>query len=252
VASTPTKPSSQPYADNPSSHQVEQLLRLNFFDSHFASFNRQVMLVDVLSSLYGGRAAFEDTARAIGDLGAALRYGTNAAAWSMAAGMIRGFGQLLPSAIGRATDAAAQGLSARRIERATFVATKADHVPELQRDNLRNLLRALATPKGKDPTAGTPVTYQTAAAILSTYEATSQIGGRPVQVMMGVKLGEAVVRAFYVGDVPSDVPPESFWADRYLDIPQFRPPPINGTGVMGIPHLDLDRVIDDVIGDLLQ
>jgi predicted YcjX-like family ATPase len=34
----------------------------------------------------------------------------------------------------------------RRIERVTFVATKADHVPALKRDNLCNLVRALAEP----------------------------------------------------------------------------------------------------------
>ena len=142
-------------------------MRLNFFDSHFASFNRQVMLVDVLSALYGGRAAFEDTARAIAELGAALRYGANTAARGVAAGMIRGMGQVLPGAFGRTTDAAARSLATRRIERVTFVATKADHVPAIQRDNLRNLVRALAHAKGNDPAAGAPVTYQTAAAIRS-------------------------------------------------------------------------------------
>jgi predicted YcjX-like family ATPase len=226
-------------------------MRANFFDSHFASFNRQVMLVDVLSALYGGRAAFEDTARAIAELGAALRYGANTAARGVAAGMIRGMGQVLPGAFGRTTDAAARSLATRRIERVTFVATKADHVPAIQRDNLRNLVRALAHAKGNDPVAGAPVTYQTAAAIRSTQEGTSRIGDRPVRVVMGVKLGEATVRPFYVGDVPSAIPPESFWAERYLDIPPFRPPPIDATGLTGIPHLDLDLVLDDVMGDLL-
>jgi predicted YcjX-like family ATPase len=144
----------------------------------------------------------------------------------------------------------AQCLSNHRIERVVFVSTKADHVPSIQRDNLRNLLQALANAKGK-PAEGVQVTYQTAASILSTHEGTSRIAGQPVQVMMGVKLGETTIKQFYVGAVPSAIPPESFWAERYLDIPEFRPPPIDASGLMGIPHLDLDAVLDDVIGDTL-
>ncbi len=48
-------------------------MRADFFDTHFAAFDRQVMLVDVLGAMYAGQAAFEDTARVIGDLARALR-----------------------------------------------------------------------------------------------------------------------------------------------------------------------------------
>jgi predicted YcjX-like family ATPase len=149
-------------------------MRLSFFDSHFASFNRQVMLVDVLSALFGGRGVFEDTARAIAEPGAALRYGVNTAARGVAADMIRGLGQVLPAALGRTTEAAARTLGNQRIERVTFVATKADHVPAIQCDNLHNLVRAQAHAKGTDHAVGAPVTYQAAAAIRSTQEGTSR------------------------------------------------------------------------------
>lgn len=59
------------------------------------------------------------------------------------------------------------------------------------------------------------------------------------------------MRPFYIGDVPASIPPESFWSDRYIDIPVFRPPPIDPAGQTGIRHLNLDQVLDDAIGDLL-
>lgn len=226
-------------------------MRLSFFDSHFAAFNRQIMLVDVLGALYLGKAAFEDTARAIQELGRALRYGTNGMAEAVGAGMLRGASQLLPVAFGLGAGTAGQGVSSR-IERAVFVATKADHVPAVQRDNLQNLLRDLATGGDREAIrAGVRVSYEVAASILSTQDGTGRSEGRPVQVVQGVKLGESTVRSFHVGDVPSAIPPESFWAERYLDLPVFRPPPIDANGQAGIPHLNLDRVLDAAIGELL-
>lgn len=53
-------------------------IRASFFDTHFRSFDRQVVLVDVLGALYAGQAAFEDTARALADIAGQLRYGANA------------------------------------------------------------------------------------------------------------------------------------------------------------------------------
>jgi predicted YcjX-like family ATPase len=71
-----------------------------------------------------------------------------------------------------------------------------------------------------------------------------------VEVVKGVILGENSVRSFYVGQVPSDVPPDGFWTAPFFEMPVFRPPIIDANGI-GIPHLDLDDVLDTVIGDLL-
>jgi predicted YcjX-like family ATPase len=34
-------------------------------------------------------------------------------------------------------------------------------------------------------------------------------------------------------------------------MPRFRPPPIDLAGRNGLPHLGLDAVLDDLLGDLL-
>jgi len=43
----------------------------------------------------------------------------------------------------------------------------------------------------------------------------------------------------------------SFWSEQLFELPVFRPPALDPTGLGGIPHLNLDQVLDDVIGDLL-
>ena len=234
-------------------------MRAEFFDTHFAAFDRQVMLVDVLGALHAGRAAFEDTARVIGDLARALRYGGNGFSRALAAGVARGSGALLPAALGRAMGAAMQRMAIPRIERVAFVATKADHVPAMKRDNLVHLLRALASPAAGEgsregsregpPAAST--SYRAAASVLSTRDGTGRIGGHAVEVVEGVVLGEDRVRPYFVGEVPSRAPADSFWLERLIELPVFRPPALDPAGLGGIPHLNLDQVLDDLIGDLL-
>ena len=225
-------------------------MRESFFDTHFASFDRQIMLVDVLGALAAGKAAFEDTARVIRDLAGALNYGGNSIGRAVAANVVHGVGQFLPSVPGgRAMNDAAQQLGHRQIERVVFVATKGDHVPGLKRDNLRHLLRALASAGQAGGETG--VSYHVAASILSTEDGMAQIEGRPVEVVKGIKLGEDRVRPYFNGDVPTGTPPDSFWVHPFFELPVFKPPPINPHGVTGIPNLNLDEVLDAVIGELL-
>lgn len=180
-----------------------------FFEPYFSRFNRQVMLVDVLGSLFAGRAAFEDTARAIKDI--------------------------------------AQGLANQKIARLSIVATKADHVPELSRASLRELLQVLAKDAVPPRSAGS-VTFRTAASINSTQEGTGKLGDSDVAVMKGVVDGK--LRPFYVGQVPGIWPPDSFWDHKFFQLPTFQPRPYDPAKGR-IEHLGLDVVLNDVVGDLL-
>ncbi len=227
----------------------QQHMRTSFFDTHFASFDRQIMLVDVLGALSAGKAAFEDTARVIKDLARSLNYGDNSMSHAIAAGLAKGVGQVLPSMFGRAIDSAAQKLANRQIEKITFVATKADHVPAMKRDNLQHMLRAVAG--AGELEAGTRVSYHVAASVLSTVDGVAKFQERPVEVVKGIKLGEDQVRPYFNGDVPAGLPHDGFWLDRFFELPVFKPPPIDPAGSTGIPHRNLDEVLDAVIGDLL-
>ncbi len=202
-------------------------MRATFFDTHFRAFDRQVLLVDVLGALHAGRAAFHDTARAIQDITTALRYGSH-------------------------TSLIADRLAGSRIKRVVFVATKADHVPALLRDNLRYLLRSLSGEvESRQNAAGAAVSYQVAASICSTEDGSATLDGRSVHVVKGRILGEDKVRPFHVGMVPTSMPPDDFWSERFFELPRFRPPPIDPTPGSGLRHIGLDVVLDDLLGDLL-
>jgi hypothetical protein len=227
-------------------------MRARFFETHFRAFDRQVLLVDVLGALYAGQAAFQDTARAIKDISRALRYGAyQGFTADAAASVLHGAAYVLPSPLARASSAAADRLGGSRIGRVVFVATKADHVPALKRDNLRYLLRSLSgTIESQQQAAGAAVSYQVAASLRSTEDGSAMMDGRAVQVVKGRVMGEEKVRPFFV-DVPVAMPPDDFWTGGFFELPQFRPPPIDSGGRNGLPHLGLDVVLDELLGDLL-
>ncbi|MFC3127223.1 YcjX family protein [Pseudoroseomonas globiformis] len=201
-------------------------MRQRFFDTHFTAFDRQVVLVDVLGALHAGRAAFEDTEKALAAIGTALR--GEAGLLSRSLGGLAG-GSLRRSAPGRVA----------------FVATKADHVPELRRDNLRHLLRTLVQGDGAPPRAGHG--FHVAASVLATVDGTAQRDGRSIEVVRGVPLGEMVPRAFDPGEVPSSRPRPGFWNERFFELPVFAPPRIVADGSHGIPHLNLDAVLAELL-----
>lgn len=215
----------------------------SFFQPYFSMFDRQVVLVDVLGALCAGQAAYDDTAQAIQDIAQALRYGSKGRWRHMAAGVLQGIRQPLPGGGSQKT---------HRIERVVFAATKADHVPHLKRDQLRSLLRSLLEATATHQrTQGVFISYQTAASLVSTQDSTTQMDGRTVEVVRGIKLGEDKLRSFYVGEVPASTPPPHFWSAPFFELPTFRPPPVDPHGQSGLPHLGLDAIVDDLIGDLL-
>lgn len=201
-------------------------MRASFFDTHFRAFDRQIVLVDVLGALQAGRAAYEDTERAIGDIAACLA----------------GSQGMLGRWLGRSP-----------LERVAFVATKADHVPSLQRDNLRALLRDMVHPaRAHGPQESEAVSYHVAASVVSTYDDwADREGGLREAVVWGRKLGEPERRPYAAGSVPMARPPEGFWYGRYFELPVFTPPPLDASGREGVPHLALDEVLAKLIGDML-
>ncbi len=209
VPSGPPKPGSVAELLIDRFDRYKQHVKARFVTPHFKRFNRQVLLVDVLTPLYAGQAAFEDTARAIAEV--------------------------------------TRSMAAHKIARVCVAATKADHVPELSRANLSELVAVLARDATKPKTSDS-VRFKTVASINSTQEGLGKIGNNDVAVVKGMVDGE--LRPFFVGQVPSIWPPASFWERKFFQLPVFQPRPYDpASGV--IPHLGLDLVLTDLIGDLL-
>lgn len=215
-----------------------------FFRTHFARLDRQVVLVDVLSALNGGREALLDLELALGEILACFRPG--ASTW---------LGQVLT----------------RRIDRILFAATKADHLHHTSHDRLELVLRRLLDRAiGRAAFSGAEVDVKAIAAIRATREAMVKRNGDSLPSIIGVpQEGEMLDDHLYDGReeialFPGDLPenPQALFRDpeegdqafdaiRFL---RFRPPPVEVTaeGVsLSLPHIRLDRALDFLMGDRL-
>jgi predicted YcjX-like family ATPase len=113
-----------------------------FYRDHFRHFDRQIVLVDVLSLLNRGPSAFDDAKAALGAVLESFRYGRS-------------------GLIGR--------LFMPRIETLLFAATKADHVAYNQHPNLSLLLeRMVADAAGRAKFEGVQPAFVALAAVKST------------------------------------------------------------------------------------
>jgi len=198
-----------------------------FYQQYFRNYSRQLVLVDVLGALLAGREVFEDTRRALDAILESFSYGRNG----------------IMNRLFRTT----------RIEKVLFAATKADHVPEVQRDHLAALLRSMvALPSLNVASNNARMDVVALASVISTDEDTEEIGGHRVQVVVGKPVGSDTRAKFFVGNVPARPPRDESWGVPFLNIPVFEPPVIDASPVDGIPHINLDLALDYLIGDQLR
>jgi hypothetical protein len=198
-----------------------------FYEDHFRRYSRQIVLVDVLHALLAGREAFEDSRLAIESILQSFRYGSG----STLAKLLHG----------------------SHIDKVLFAATKADHVPDVQRDHLAELLRHMAAfPAIEVKSSNAQIDVIALASVVSTTEDVQEIDGQTVPVVVGRPVGARKQARFFVGTVPIRPPRPETWATPFLNVPAFEPPPIYPSPVDGIPHINLDYALEFLLGDLLQ
>jgi len=196
-----------------------------FFTQLARGVDRQIVLVDVLRALNAGPAAFADQRLAFETILAAFRFGRRS---------------LLRLLFGAS------------IDRVLFAATKADHVPALQRDHLEALMANLvAVPTLRAEAAHARVAATALASIRCTDDDTDVIDGRKVDVVIGLPEGSGRRIRFFPGIVPVIPPPEGFWGERFTEFPVFQPPRIAAANGDGVPHINLDKALDFLLGDAL-
>jgi len=217
-----------------------------FFKEHFTKLDRQIVLVDVLSALNAGPAALHDLEQTLTAVHACFRPGQNS--W-------------LSSLLGS------------RIDHILFAATKADHLHQSSHERLRKVLERLTQKASqRADLAGAEVRTLAIAAIRSTTETEIEDNGEMLPLINGVPLkgehldsmvfdGKEAISLF-PGDLPAD-PDEALELGRAEPEPgeedirfiRFRPPPLqtgpNGA-VAALPHINLDHVLQFLLGDHLQ
>ncbi|MDO1584544.1 YcjX family protein [Rhizobium oryzicola] len=217
-----------------------------FFREHFARLDRQIVLVDALQALNRGPEAVQDLERALSDVLACFKPGTNSIISS---------------------------LTGRRIDRVLIAATKADHLHHESHDRLEAITRRLVDRAiHRIGMAGAGIDVMAIASVRATREATVKQDGMLLPVITGTPIeGEKIngeifdgkrKTAIFPGDLPEkpdslfhqldSKPQETLLPD--LNIVRFRPPSLEDTGgaiQLSVPHIRLDRALQFLLGDRL-
>jgi predicted YcjX-like family ATPase len=218
----------------------KRLVIMPFYANHFATLDRQIVLVDALAALDAGPSALADLETALGQALSAFSVGRNS---------------LLSS------------LFAPRIEKVLFAATKADHLHHTSHDRLAGVMSHLvARAASRAQGAGAKVEAMAFAAIRATREVRIREGREELPAIAGVpEAGEVVDGEVFDGQTeaaifPGDLPerPEAIFdpdAPRWhVRAPRFRPPllkPDAGGRLAPPPQIRLDRALEFLIGDRL-
>jgi predicted YcjX-like family ATPase len=162
------------------------------FLMHLArNVDRQIVLVDVLRALNAGEEAFTDQRLALETILEAFRFGR------------RSLLRLLFGA---------------RIDRVLFAATKADHVPALQRDHLEALIANLvAVPTLRAKEARARVAATALASIRCTEDGTDMIDGRKLDVVSGLPQG-GERRPLLPRDRAGNAAAHRLWGERFTEL----------------------------------
>ena len=206
-------------------HYRDQVVR-PFYADHFSHFDRQIVLVDLLSSLNYGRAVFEDTQRALTTVLKSFRYGAS----SLLARLFR-----------------------PKIETLLFAATKADHVAHNQHHNLRMMLEQMVLEAaGEARFEGVQPVFMALASLRSTDMVKTNHHGQTLSCVRGHLKGENRETVLFPGEIPPDLPGDDDWAARRFRFRDFAPRRLRLSGGGQPQHIRLDQALDALLGDRLQ
>ncbi|MEN2494453.1 MAG: putative protein YcjX [Hyphomicrobiaceae bacterium hypho_1] len=212
-----------------------------FFERHFKSLDRQIVLVDVLGALNGGAEAIEELETTL--LGALQTFRPGRQSW-----------------LGR--------LIERRIERVMFAATKADLIHGSNHHRLNDLIRVLLSRAMKRVDAtGADVDVTSLASLRATEDVEYNNGRFSIPCIRGQpKVGEISagrlfngqsMAAIFPGDLPDDaydIFDKDIFQAGALQFVRFQPPRPEYTHLAKTPqwpHIGLDRIVRYLIGDRL-
>jgi uncharacterized protein len=194
-----------------------------FYEEHFSSFDRQIVLVDVLKALNIGVSSFNDMRSSIEQVLKSFNYGKSGL-----------FNRLFNV----------------KIDKLLFAVTKADHVTPNQIHNLERFLQQMILESHNSISfEGVEVETMALSSVKCTQAATSRFQGQPISCIKGVPKGHDGEVALFPGEVPLDIPTEQDWvADRFNFI-DFNPPALHQLQSQGLPHIRMDRALQFLLGD---
>jgi len=194
-----------------------------FYHTHFAGFDRQIVLVDCLQPLNAGPESFADLKQAIGLLMQSFAYGKN-----------RWWRRLLSP----------------RIDKLLIAASKADHVTPDQHEHLLQLLRLLVAEGARHAQfEGVGMDCCALASIRATESGKVYHDGEWLPAIKGCRLDDHQSIQLFPGEVPAHLPDNGYWRNqgfRFIDFaPQAR------AEGMPLEHIRLDVALEYLLGDKL-
>lgn len=197
-----------------------------FYRDHFSRFDRQIVLIDLLSTLNRGPACFADLQATLDMVLRSFRYGSS-------------------GLIGR--------LFRPRIETLLFAASKADHVAHNQHNNLRLLLeRLVADAAARARFEGVTPTFVALAAHRSTDVVRTEYHGQVLSCVRGRLKDDDRETVLFPGEIPAELPTEEDWQAGRFRFRDFAPRRLRLDGAGPPQHIRLDQALEILIGDRLQ
>ncbi|WP_333608466.1 YcjX family protein [Arsukibacterium sp.] len=195
-----------------------------FYKQHFASIDRQVVLVDCLSALNAGHAAMAELQQALALIMQSFQYG--------------------PSSLLRR-------LFQPRISRVLFAATKADHVTPEQHKALTLLLQQLLQqPIKHSHYAAAHSEVMALAAIRASSSGTVRQDGQLQLCISGLQRSDSLLVTLFPGEVPASLPPAELYQQHHFAFPDFLPPAV--ALQQPLPHVRMDHALQYLLGDKLR
>jgi len=192
---------------------------------HFKGFQRQVVLIDVIEALQNGYECYKD--------------------------MKAGLQSMLHLYDHKNKNFFLQWLSPS-IKKVLFIATKADQVAASQHANFSMLLDDMIEDLRRDMDISH---IQTDTQIISSLQSTTTIEksyeGMKLSFIRGILKEDSKVHDLYPGEMPSEFPSKKEWHSENYGYKSFLPPKKSYRENESLEHINMDKVVNKLIGDLL-
>ncbi|EGU30901.1 YcjX family protein [Vibrio scophthalmi] len=204
-------------------HEYQTKVVKAFYKHHFATFDRQIVLVDCLQPLNAGYESFMDMRNALEQIMHSFRYGRSS---------------LL------------KRLFAPRIDKILFAATKADHITPDQHPNLVSLLQQMVHPAWQTASfENIEMSCISMASIQATQTGFINQGEQSIPAIQGTTMNDQAITV-YPGEVPRKLPSASYWQQKGFEFTAFKPLVTHQDEPL--PHIRIDKALELLIGDKLK
>lgn len=194
-----------------------------FYKEHFSTFDRQIVLVDILKAFNTGFHTFVDMREAIHLVLKSFHYGKSSV-----------FNRLF--------------LFQTKVDKLLFAATKADHVTPNQLPNLERFLQLMLIQANNNARfEGVETETLALSALQCTQPVSTSFQGKPLSCIKGIPNDSDKPLAIFPGEIPVEIPPPEEWTAERFHFVDFRPPLLHDTHTL--PHLRMDRALEFLLGD---